>query len=242
MATATGIAAPVAYARFAGLCYLAIFVLAIYANFSIFGQLIVSGDPAASADNISENMSRFRLGVGLFLAVLVFDVLIAWSLYLVMKPVNANLSLLSAIFHLVYTAAHVGVVLNLVAAIDIAIAPETYAAMEPALKQVFTYHFLASHESGFTVTLIFFGVHLLVLGYLIVKSTYLPSAIGVLIAVAGAGYLIDGFGTVLFGDYDGEASLGLYIVILPALIGEGALILWLCIRGVNRQKWLETAG
>ena len=237
---AQSIASPVAYARFAGICYLAIFALAIYANFSIFIPPIEIGDPAASAANIAENESRFRLGVALFLMVLIFDLLIVWSLYLVMRPVNPHLALLSALFHLVYATAHIPDVVRLAGALNILSSPETYAALSPSLQQVLAYHSLVGHQTGFTLTLIFFGLHLLVLGYLIVRSKFLPSLIGVLVIVAGAGYLIDGFGSVLIGDYDGASDLEMYVVILPALIGEGGLMLWLMIRGVNRSKWLDS--
>lgn len=241
MANTTSINAPVAYARYAGLSYLAIFALAIYANFTILGPLIEAGDPAATAANIARDEGLFRRGVACFLAVLIFDVFVAWSLYLLMKPVNANLSLLSAIFHLVYTTAHVGVVLNLVSALQIAGSPETYAAFAPEQLQALSYHFLAAHQSGFTMTLIFFGVHLILLGYLIIRSTFLPSLLGALVAVAGAGYVADAFGGLLVAGYD-DAKLSLYIVMLPALLGEGLLTLWLLIRGVNGRKWMEANG
>lgn len=241
MSKATGITAPMAYARFAGLSYLAIFVLAIYANFTIFGPLIEAGDPAASAENIRNNETLFRLGVACFVVVLIFDLLVAWSLYLLMRPVNANLSLLSAIFHLVYTTAHVGVVLNLASALEFVASPEAYAALEAAQRHAIGYHFLVGHQTGFTVTLIFFGLHLILLGYLVVKSKFLPGLIGVLVAIAGAGYLIDGFGKLLFEGFGDDANLTMMIVVLPALVGEGALTLWLLIRGVNRRKWMDAA-
>lgn len=240
MANTHDITAPVAYARFAGLSYAAIFALAIYANFTILGPLIEAGDPAATAANIARDEGLFRRGVACFLAVLIFDVFVAWSLYLLMKPVSASLSLLSAIFHLVYTTAHVGVVLNLVNALRIADSPQIYASFSPEQLQALSYHFLAAHQGGFTITLIFFGVHLLVLGYLIIRSTFLPSLVGLIVAVAGAGYVIDAFAPLLFPSY-AEAGLSTYVVILPALVGEGALTLWLLIRGVNRRKWLEAA-
>lgn len=57
---------PAAYARFAGLNYFAIFALAIYANFFILSKLIVGGDAAATADNIAQHESLFRLGLACF--------------------------------------------------------------------------------------------------------------------------------------------------------------------------------
>ncbi len=238
MTTAT-LTAPKACARFAGICYLGIFILAIFANFTVFLPLVETGDAAATAANITENEGRFRLGIVCFLLVLILDIFIAWALYLLLSPVSTNLSLLTALFRLAYTIAEIGVVLYLVSALSIIASPEIYSALQNGAESILAYHFLTGHGTGFTVTLIFFGVHLLLLGYLIIRSSYLPTIIGALVMLAGLGYLIDGFGTVLIGDYDGEANLAMYIVVLPALIGEGALMLWLIIMGVNRKRWDE---
>ena len=93
-------------------------------------------------------------------------------------------------------------------------------------------------KGALTLTLIFFGLHLLLLGYLVIRSSFLPTLIGGLVMIAGAGYIIDGFNNILDLGYFGISGAGLYVVILPALLGEGTLMLWLLIRGLNREKWL----
>jgi Domain of unknown function (DUF4386) len=72
--------------------------------------------------------------------------------------------------------------------------------------------------------LILFGVHLLLIGYLAYRSRFIAKAIGVLVAIAGLGYLVDGFGTVLVSGY----SLNVARV---TFIGEAVLIFWLLIKG-----------
>lgn len=225
---------PAAYARFAGFNYLLIFVLAIFANFFILSKLAVSGDSAATAANIAAQEGQFRIAIACFFVVLICDVFIAWALYLLLKKTDPHLSLLAALFRLTYTVAQIGVVLNLASALRIASSPNIFGALA---QGPWPYFFLAEHDAGFALTLIFFGIHLLLLGTLIVRSSFLPSLIGVLVMIAGAGYVIDGFSEILGFDYAGVANAGLFIVILPALIGEGALMLWLLIRGVNTQKW-----
>ncbi|HNS88183.1 MAG TPA: DUF4386 domain-containing protein, partial [Parvularculaceae bacterium] len=209
---------PAAYARFAGLNYFAIFALAIYANFFILSKLIVGGDAAATADNIAQHESLFRLGLACFFLVMIADVFIAWALYLVMRPVSEPLSLLSAIFRLVYTVAQIGVLMNLAKALQLRGAPETYGALADGALPHF---YAAAHGGEFTLTLIFFGLHLVLLGYLIIRSSFLPALIGALVTIAGLGYLIDGFAEILFGGYGPLGSISLYAVVLPALIGEG---------------------
>jgi hypothetical protein len=72
--------------------------------------------------------------------------------------------------------------------------------------------------------LVLFGVHLLLIGYLAYRSGFIAKTIGVLLAIAGLGYLVDGFGTVLVPDY----SLNVGQV---TFIGEAVLIFWLLIKG-----------
>ena len=232
------ISAPQTYARFAGFNYFLIFVLAIFANFFVLSTLIVGGDAAATAANIASNESLFRLAIAAFFIVLLCDVFISWALYLILQKVDPNLSLLAALFRLTYTVAQISVLLNLVSVLEFVSASDPSSALAAINDSAWPYYFLGAHNTGFTLTLIFFGAHLLLLGYLLLRSSFLPSLIGVLVMIAGAGYIVDGFNHILALDYFGLPNAGLYVVILPALVGEGSLMLWLLIRGLNREKWL----
>ena len=94
--------------------------------------------------------------------------------------------------------------------------------------------FLNAFDDGFLIDLVFFGLHLLVLGYLIFKSGYLPRILGVLVIIAGFGYLLDSFAKFLF------PNLGLEISLLTGW-GELLLALWLLIKGVNIEQWKKHA-
>lgn len=76
-----------------------------------------------------------------------------------------------------------------------------------------------------------FGLHLLVLGYLIFKSEYIPGFIGVLLLIAGLGYLIDSFANFLLPNYADYASIFMLIVVVPGVIGELSFTLWLLLKG-----------
>jgi hypothetical protein len=96
--------------------------------------------------------------------------------------------------------------------------------------------FLDAHSIGYSIGLVFFGINLLVLGYLVFKSGYFPRILGILLIGASLGYLIDTFAKVLlpnYGDYEGIFTL---VVFAPALIAELSLCLWLLVKGVNVQR------
>ena len=74
--------------------------------------------------------------------------------------------------------------------------------------------------------LVFFGLHLALLGYLILKSDYIPRLLGAVLIIAGLAYLVDNFGRLLLPGYD----LG-----LATFVGWGELLLvpWLLVKGMS---------
>ena len=81
--------------------------------------------------------------------------------------------------------------------------------------------------------LVFFGFYCLLIGYLIFRSTFLPAVLGVFMAFAGLGWL-----TFLSASM---ASRLQPFNLIPGLIGEGVLTIWLLVKGVKEQQWCEQA-
>ena len=86
---------------------------------------------------------------------------------------------------------------------------------------------------------IFFGLHCLLIGCLILKSTFLPRMVGALMVFAGLGWLTLSFSSLLSPPF--ARNLFPYIM-LPGFLGEALLTLWLLVIGVNVQRWKEQAG
>jgi hypothetical protein len=93
--------------------------------------------------------------------------------------------------------------------------------------------FLAVNVQAYNIFLVFFGFYLLLIGYLIIRSTFLTRILGVLVAFAGVGYL-----TLLSPPLARELSP---FNLAPAALGEPSLMLWLLLVGVNAQRWKEQA-
>jgi hypothetical protein len=93
-------------------------------------------------------------------------------------------------------------------------------------------HSSSAFNRGYGVALIPFGLHCVLTGYLIVRSTFLPRILGMLMVLAGLGYLIflwPPLGDRLFFPY----------IVVPGVVGEGSLTLWLLVMGVNNIRWRE---
>jgi hypothetical protein len=93
---------------------------------------------------------------------------------------------------------------------------------------------LLLHAASPISPLVLFGFYCLLIGYLIFRSTFLPRILGVLMAIAGLGWL-----TFLWQPL--ATSLTPY-VFAPGLLGEGALTLWLLAMGVNAERWNQQSG
>jgi hypothetical protein len=103
----------------AGLGLLVMAILAPFTNFYVFQNLIVPGDAKTTADNIMASGGLFRIGISCFLVVAILDIVVAWALYVLLKPVNRSLSLLAAWFRVVYAAVFTIALNNLIDALQL---------------------------------------------------------------------------------------------------------------------------
>jgi len=85
-------------------------------------------------------------------------------------------------------------------------------------------------DATWLIGLLLFGVHLALLGSMILRSGSVNRALGYVLVLAGAGYMIDTLAYTLLANYDDYETLFLLIVAIPAVIGEFAMTLWLLFR------------
>jgi uncharacterized protein DUF4386 len=147
------------------------------------------------------------------------DTGVALIFYDLFKPVSKKLSLLAFIFRLIFVAITAANSLNYFG--PVALFSGTRSA--------------TAFNTVDGISLVPFGVHCLLIGYLIFNSTFLPRILGALMALAGLGYLTflwRPLGSHLFFPY----------LLIPGVVGEGSLTLWLLVLGVNAQRWKKQDG
>jgi len=151
-----------------------------------------------------------------------------------LRPVSRDLALVAVFFNLVCIA------IEGVAAVSLAAAllPMTNAAylnaFTPEQLNVMATLSVLSHSVGFGIALIFFGVECVILGYLISRSGYMPRSIGVLMQIAGVCYVINSFALLLSPPLSSRLFPA---ILIPSLIAELSLALWLLVKGVRAEKW-----
>ena len=213
----------------AGIGYLVIFLFGL-SNVRR-EKLIVRGDAAATASNIRASESRFRAFIATWIVMLVADVVVAWALYVFLKPAGDSLSLLTAWVRLVYVAVAAIAVVNLLSLLDLVRSADDSEAFQTDQINAQAMRYLSSYDFGFNVGYVFFGLHILGLGYLIVRLDYIPSVLGILLIVASVGYLIDSFASFLSSRYANNEAFFFVFVAVPAIISELSLTVWLLFWG-----------
>lgn len=222
-----------ATSRITGVLYLTIIFAGIFAEFFVRGSLIVPGDAAATAANVTASNALFRYGITADLIMIMSDVAVALLFYVLLKPVSHTLALLAAFFRLAQ-AATLGInLLNLFFGMQLIGGAGYLAVVDGAQRQALALMFMEAHDTGYRIALVFFALNCFILGYLMLKSGVFPKILGGLMVFAGLGYLTDSVAAFILPNYaDFELMFGL-IVFVPAVIGELSLALWLLVRGVT---------
>jgi hypothetical protein len=223
---------PLFQARLGGFSWFMCFLTGIY-PVMISGRLIVAGDAATTATNLLAHEGLYRFGIGGLLISTAFYIVATLFVYEVLKPVNRSLSLLAAFFSLVGCAVGAfSCLFDLVPLVLLKNAPYL-GVFTIDQRQALALMFLKVRLDANNLGLVFFGLHCLGVGYLIVRSIFLPRIIGVLMLIAGVAWISFVFPFV--------QSL-VPFAMMPGAIGEVSLALFLMIRGVNVPRWHQQAG
>jgi hypothetical protein len=197
----------------AGMGLLLMAILSPIAYLNTFQSLVKFDDAALTAQNILNSMGAFRTAIFLLFTVAILDIVVAWGLYIMLVPANKNLSALAAWLRVIYGGIFIFAISKLYVALQVITVDGTQAMS-----------YLKAFQSIWDMGLILFGFHLLVLGYLVLKSGYVPKWLGVFLVLAAVGYIVDGFGKTLSPDYNLNIAQFTFV-------GEVLLIFWLLWRG-----------
>jgi hypothetical protein len=200
----------------AGLALALMAVLAIFGNFVAIQSLVTPEDAAQTAIDIANSEGLFRWGIASLIVIAVLDIIVAAALLRLFEPVNRGVSITAAWFRVAYVAVYLIAIIQLVLALGLLGDPNQ------ALRAIDAYGTI------WLVGLILFGVHLLLIGYLAYRSGFMAKVFGILLVVAGLGYIADGFVAVLVPGP--TISIGQF-----TFVGEAALIFWLLIKGTRKD-------
>ena len=215
-------------ARIAGVLYIIIIVCGMFGGLTR-ESLLVSGDPAATVENVTASEGLFRMTIMADLIMVLADVAIGVAFFYLLKPVNQGLSLLSAGFRLAQASALGINLLTLFIVLQFTGGDVTASSTENA------YVFFNAHGIGYNLALMFFAASLIIQGYLVFVSGYFPRWLGVLLIVAAGGYLIDNTASFILPNYADYADT-FQMIVMIAFPVELIMALYLLVRGVRTDS------
>jgi len=219
-------------ARIAGFWYLLASIPAPIGLLYVPSKLIVPADATATANNILAAESLFRIGIVSNLLSQILFIFAYLALYRLLKGVNQQLASLMVALALVSVPIEFLNMLNPLAALLLLSDARFLDVFEPNQLHALVMVFLNLQDYGTFIVQIFWGLWLLPFGLLVFKSGFLPKMLGVLLIIAGFGYVVDSFTFLLFPHY--RSIVALYAGVLE--FGELPMILWLLIKGVTDQQ------
>lgn len=215
--------------RLTGLLYLLVIMFAGFSQGYVRASLIVPGNAVETANNIIKNAGLFQLGLTTDLIAFLLDAVIALMLYKIFKPFNESLAMVSSVFRLI---AHPAIgslnLLNHYMALKVLKMDNLSSSFNTAQVQEISNTFIEAHQYGYLIAGSFFGIHCLLLAFLIYRSNVFPKVFGGLLFGASAGYLIESFGNFNIPGYEGYTAL---IVGVTAAVGEVGLTFYMLFKG-----------
>lgn len=220
-------------ARAAGLLYLVLALIAPIGLMYVPGKLIVTGNATATADNIRASEGLFRIGIASELIHQAIGLFLVLALYRLFKPVSETLARQMLILGGLVSVPIMFVnVLNEVAALILVSGANFLSVFERAQLDALAYLFVRLHGEGITVASIFWGLWLFPFGMLVIRSGFIPRVFGVLLMIAGVGYLASSFATLLLPQYAQLVAK----VAFPLEVAEVPIIFWLLIWGARTRR------
>jgi hypothetical protein len=201
-----------------------------------FGEMyvpsqIISADAATTAAQLRANDSLFRLGFAAYLVEAFSDVVLAWLFYVLLKPVNRELALLSAFFGLISMALFAVTQMFYFSAPTFLKGTPYLAAFPPDQLEALSRLFVGLYAGLSGLFMLFYGTGWIIRGWLTFRSTYLPRFLGVLMVVAGLGFVAMNVTKVLAPAYSSN------LLIVPMALNAVAVAIWMLVKGVDREKW-----
>ncbi len=200
-----------------------------FAEFYAMPKLIVTGNGATILKSLIDQRFFLRVAITGYVINFAGDILAAWALYILLKPVNKSLSLLACWLRIIYTLVSLSALLNLVTILSITKAPGQYDASFLNNQVV---ALLSAFYNGWALAYLFFGTYLCLLGWLIFRSGYMPGWIGAYVFIAGLGWLADNLQPLLYPGFNIN-----FIFVSIAGLGELVLMVWLLVKGVKLKNF-----
>lgn len=213
---------------------LALLIMTVFAGIAygmIHSKLIIMSDSELTHANLMNEFTQFKFEIFSWIAILLLDIVVAVAFYYYFKSTDKRLATISGALRIIYTLFLGFGIFNL---IQIAL------NLGDKLLSVDIMNRLNLFDKFWSVGLIFFGLHLMVIAILMFQTNKVPNLLSVMMLFAGLCYFMVHTLYVIAPSLNPLIHSLENILSIPMAIGELSFALWLLIRG-SRQSFLDAA-
>lgn len=219
------------YTRVAGVLIVVSIFAGGFGESYVPSKLVVANDLVETAHRMAASVGLFRASFASYLVEAACDVSLTAIFYLLLRPVSRPLSLIALCFGVVGTAVFAaGEIFYFAAALPV-INPDLARALAPDAAASFTFLCLTLYGYVFNIFAALYGIPVMLRGYLILRSGYLPRVLGAIVMLGGAGFVVKNFVAVLAPQYDSMAF------VLPIFLAMISMAFWFLVKGIDENRW-----
>jgi hypothetical protein len=217
-------------ARRAGMLYLLLAIVGPFNDIYVPNAFIVSGDATATAGRIAAAELTYRLGIYSGLVAHVLFLLLALSLYHLLKDADRKSARLMVTLVVVGVAVGIVNLFNQIAPLILSSGAGFLPVFSKPQLDALAFGFLRLRSSGTYLAMAFWGLWLFPFGILVIKSGFIPKVLGFLLIVGCFAYLTVSCTAIVFPAQIEIVSR----VMLPLFaVGELSMIVWLLVKGAR---------
>src|SRR5436309_6129320 len=221
-------------AKVAGWSGLLTFAIVVFGNYVLLNPLIVSGNVAATAQNIVAHQTQVRITAVCFLTYSLGVFVLLSALYVILKPINPGLALIGALFRFVFALLWLLAPLNLLSALRLLSNANYLQAFEPDRLQELARLHIGANFDAYYVGLPFFGLAATICAWLWLKSNFIPRGLSIFGVIASAWCVFCAFVYLIFPNFN--KIVNDYIFDSPMALFELVVSFCLLFKGLPRQN------
>lgn len=218
---------------------ISLIIMALAAFFSyglVYGKLVVPGKANVTLNHILSSSQLFNAGIFGWLIILICDIIVSWCFYIILKPISKNLSLLGAWLRLTYVGILGIAILNLIFVSILTRKADYLSTFTTDQLQTYVMLFLEAFDFSWSIGLIIFGGHLLIVDYLAYRSDFIPKIISILLLIGAISYMLIHLCYSFLPQLDSITGILESILSVPMALGELGFGIWLLVKGGKAPK------
>ncbi len=228
------------YARWTGFFYLGIAIAGGFSIAYVPSQIVVADDAGATVANILNHTGLYHMGIAADIVVMVFEIMAMTMLYFMFRHISQTLSFAAAMARLSMVSVMSAMLFFHAGADLLAHSDQVMTHFTEDQRADIAGLLLEMHRAGVWIWQLFFTLHLLLLGYLVVQSGRFPTLLGYGLMLGATGYVLDSIYAFAFPD---ALWLGMLRAVLLGIVtlSEVGFALWLLVRAPKAPDAMKGA-